>query len=128
LARSAAAILMLLSAVLVHAAPPEARLNIPEFPGLEKRASGIVNVTLDSRLLGLAARFLDSSNPEDAAAKEVISGIAGIYVRSYTFDADFAYPTEEVERVRKQLTTSTWQQIVEARNPKERSHVNIHLC
>src|ERR1700679_2884488 len=74
------------------AAASDVQLKMPNFDSLAAKASDSVNITLDSALLGIAAGFLDSSKPEDAAAKELIGGLQGIYCRSYTFDKDFAYP------------------------------------
>lgn len=126
----AAPVAALLSSVALAAAPaaPPGLLVLPEFEGLAKRASESVNISLDTALLGLAASFLDSSQPEDAATKELIGGLKGIYVRSYTFDEDFAYPTAQVERVRAQLTGPGWQRLVEVDNAKERTHVDIYVC
>jgi len=84
------------------AAAPDVQLKMPNFDSLAAKASDSVSITLDSALLGIAAGFLDSSKPEDAAAKELIGGLKGIYVKSYTFDKDFAYPTADVDLVRKQ--------------------------
>ena len=84
---------------LAVAAPP-APLKLPEFESLAAKASESVNVSLDSSLLGLAAGFLDPKDPEDAAAKQLIAGLKGIYVRNYTFDQDITYPAAEVEALR----------------------------
>jgi hypothetical protein len=85
------------------AAPP-APLKLPDFDALAAKAAQSVNITLDSNLLGLAAGFLDSSKPEDAAAKELVAGLRGVYVRSYTFDQDFVYAAADLDAVRKQLS------------------------
>ena len=117
----------LLSSVALAAAPP-GLLVLPEFDGLAQKATESVNISLDTPLLGLAASFLDSRQPEDAAAKELIGGLKGIYVRSYTFDEDFAYPSAQVERVRAQLTGPGWQRLVEVHSSRERTHVDIYVC
>lgn len=108
------------------AAPP-VPLKLPSFDGLAAKAISSVNVTLDGALLSTAAAFLDSSDPDDAAAKQVISGLKGIYVRSYTFDSDFAYPVADVDAVRKQLSAPGWQQIVSTHNNKDHTKVDIYL-
>jgi hypothetical protein len=108
------------------AAPP-GPLRLPSFDGLAAKASKSVNVTLDANLLGVASGFLSSDDPGDAAAKDVIQGLKGIYVRSYTFDTDFAYPVAEVEVLRKQLSGAGWQPLVVAHDSKEGSRVDIYL-
>ena len=117
--------LLLASAPLAVAAPP-GQLQLPNFDSLTGNAIQSVNITLDPSLLSLAAGFLDSSNPEDAATKEVVSGLRGIYVRSYTFDKDFAYPTADVDKVRKQLSAPGWQQLVQVRS-KDQANVDIYM-
>ena len=117
--------LLLASAPLAVAAPP-GQLQLPNFDSLTGTAIQSVNITLDPSLLSLAAGFLDSSNPEDAATKEVVSGLRGIYVRSYTFDKDFAYPTADMDKVRKQLSAPGWQQLVQVHS-KEQANVDIYI-
>jgi hypothetical protein len=105
----------------------EGQLKLPEFDGLADKASEVVTITLDPALLGLAARFLDPAKPEDAAVREAIAGIKGIYVRKYSFDQDFVYPQADVEGVRKQLSAPGWQRLVEVRSRKEQQKVDIYL-
>lgn len=102
-------------------------LELPDFGALADKASESVNITLDSTMLGLASRFLDAEDPADAAARDAIAGIKGIYVRSYAFDTDFAYSTADVERVRRQLTTPGWKRLVEVRSRRERTAVDIFV-
>ncbi len=105
----------------------EGQLKLPNFDGLSEKASEVVTITLDPALLGLAARFLDPAKPEDAAVRAAIVGIKGIYVRSYKFDTDFAYPKADVEAVRKQLVAPGWQRLVEVRSRKEQQNVDIYI-
>ncbi len=100
-------ILLLFTVTTLLAGAPAAAvpgmLTVPSFDALAKKATESVNISLDSSLLGLAAGFLDPASPEDAAAKEVIAGLKGIYVTSYRFAEDFAYPSAEIDSVRRQL-------------------------
>jgi len=116
-----------LGASVALAAPP-AQLVLPEFPELSARATESVNISLDPSLLSLAAGFLDSSDPGDAATKDLIGGLKGIYVRSYTFDQDFAYPLAQVDLVRKQLAAPAWQRLVEVNSAREHTHVDIYVA
>jgi hypothetical protein len=109
-------------------AAPAAQLYLPDFDALAARATETVNISLDPSLLGLAASFLDSSNPDDAATKELIAGLRGIYVRSYTFGQDFAYPSAQVDLVRKQLAPPAWQRLVEVNSTRDRTHVQIYVA
>jgi hypothetical protein len=105
----------------------DARLVMPDMRSLEARATEVVSVTLDAPLLGLAARFLDDSKPEDAAAKQLVAGLKGVYVRSFKFDTDFAYPKADVDALRKQLLAPGWQPLVEVRSLKAHTHTDIYI-
>lgn len=105
----------------------DARLKLPAFAGLEEHASEVVNITLDSAMLGLAARFLSSEKPDDAAVKALVQGLTGIYVKSFKFESDFAYPKSDVDALRKQLSAPGWQRLVEVRSRKENSNVDIYV-
>lgn len=109
------------------ASAADGKLSLPEFGGLADKASEVVTITLDPALLGIAARFLDPAKPEDRAVREAITGIKGIYVRSYKFDEDFAYPRADVDSVRKQLTAPGWQRLVEVRSRKQQQNVDIYI-
>lgn len=111
-------------------APPPAlgALHLPNFDAIADKAVQRVDITLDTSLLGLAAGFLDSSKPDDAATKEVLRGLKGVYVRSYKFDRDFVYPEADVDAVRKQLSGPGWQRLVGVRNSPDHSNVDIFIC
>jgi Domain of unknown function (DUF4252) len=108
-------------------AAPNPRLAIPSFSALAQKATESVTITLDPGLLGLAAKFLDSSDPQDAATKEVLKGLQGIYVRSYTFDKDSAYQQADIEAVRSQLAAPGWNRLVETRSRKTHADVDIYI-
>jgi hypothetical protein len=110
------------------AASPTGRLTLPDFNSLGPRASDSVSIALDASLLGVAARFLDGEDPDERALQELIRGLQGIYVKSYTFDRDFAYPTAEVASVRQQLAAPEWQRIVQVHDGKQQTAVDIYLC
>jgi len=103
------------------------QLRIPEFAALANKASESVNVTLDPQLLGMACRFLNADDPEQADVKKLCTSLSGIYVRSYTFDKDFAYPQADVDGVRRQLSGPGWSRIVGARSNKENTNVDVFV-
>src|SRR6478735_2105506 len=79
-------------------AQTKGRLNLPEFAALSEKASETVTVTLDSNLLGIAARFLSNEDPEQAKAKKLVSSLSGVYVQHFTFESDYAYPQGDIDR------------------------------
>jgi Domain of unknown function (DUF4252) len=106
---------------------PSPKLVIPSFSGLAQKATESVTITLDPAMLGMAARFLDSNDPQDAATKEVLKGLQGIYVRSYTFDKDSAYQQADIDAVRSQLAAPGWNRLVETRSRKTHADVDIYI-
>jgi hypothetical protein len=121
-------ILVLLALMLARPGwAAEPRLTLPDFSSLEDKASETVNITLDSTMLGLATRFLSSDDPDDAAVKELVKGLTGIYVKSFQFETDFAYPKSDVDKVRRQLSAPGWQRLVEVRSRKSNSDVDVYV-
>jgi hypothetical protein len=107
---------------------PPAKLLLPDFSSLGSAATDSVAITLDASLLAFAARFLDTGDPDERSVKEMIGGLQGIYVRSYTFDKAFAYPASDIAAIRKQLGAPCWQQIVQTRSSKQQTAVDIFIC
>ena len=115
----------LLIFVLALAAPLYAqRLNL-DFPALAERASETTDVTLDGPMLRLAAKFLNSHDPDERDAKDLIKSLAGIYVHSYEFDKDGEYDRSVIEKVRSQLGPS-WRPMVTVRS-RVKENVDIYL-
>ena len=113
------ALMFLFATLALPAAAQQVNL---EFPGLAERASEVVDVTLDARMLRLASKFL-SMAPDERAARDIIRKLEGIYVRSYEFDREGEYDRSIVDRVRSQLGAS-WSKIVNVRSRK-RENVEI---
>jgi hypothetical protein len=114
-------------AVAATAFASDSLLKLPSFDSLEKKSSNVVIITLDEKLLGVATRFLDPNSIEDAAVKQIVSGLHGVYVRNFQFDHDFEYPKSDVEIVRKQLSSPGWQQLVKIRSRKDQTNVDVYL-
>jgi len=119
-------LIALLAPALAWAAP-NPRLVLPDFAALAQKATQAVTITLDPGLLSLAARFLNGSDPQDAATREIIKGLQGIYVRSYTFDRDSAYRQEDIDAVRKQLAAPGWNRLVETHSKRTQANVDIYI-
>jgi len=125
-----ARVVLTLTALLIAGpafAQSKGQLRIPEFAALADKASESVNVTLDSQLLGMACRFLNAQDPEQAAAKKLCTGLTGIYVRHFEFDEDFAYPKVDIDGVRRQVSAPGWSRIVGARSNKENTNVDVFV-
>ena len=123
-------LLMLMIALmwpLSSIAAPNPKLTLPDFAALAQKASDSVNITLDAPLLAMAGRFLDSSDPQEAATQQVIKGLQGIYVRSYSFDEDAAYKAADIDAIRAQLSAPGWTRLVQTRSRKSHADVDIYI-
>src|SRR5688500_16957271 len=88
-----AAVLLAPSIGLAQAAPAQfsgARLQLDGLERLTKLAREVVNITVGPEMLSVALPSLDQ-DPKQAAVKEMLSNLRGIYVRSFEFSQDTAY-------------------------------------
>lgn len=103
-----------------------ARLLLPNLDALAKRAADTVDVTLDASLLQLAASFMTGGDADEAAVRELLRGLKGIYVKSYEFDADGGYSPADLEGVRTQLGRGSWTRLVNVTSSKDRSSSEVY--
>lgn len=106
-------ILLVFGGTLTVIRAQDARLQLDFLNKLEAKASETVDVTVDGSLLQIASKFLDKSNdPDKAQIKAIISGLKGVYVKSYEFDNAGGYSTADVDQIRQQLQTANWARMV----------------
>jgi hypothetical protein len=95
---------------------------LPLPPAVEKalaaRASDVTEVTLGKNMLAFASKFMNGKDQDEAATRQLITGLDGIYVREYEFDKEGQYSMEEIEQLRKYFETSEWTSIVRERERK----------
>ena len=116
-------IIAFIFAAAALAAPALAQTDqLPLPPAVEKelaaRASNVTEVTLGKNMLAFAAKFMNGKDKDEAATRQLIEGLEGIYVRSYEFDKEGQYSMEEIEQLRKYFETSEWSPIVRERERK----------
>jgi hypothetical protein len=119
-----AAALFTLAPQMARAQDP-ARLQLAPLDSLEPRAEQTINITMDGKVLQLALRFLSDKKPNEAKIKEAVSGIKGIYVKSFRFDQDNLFTSNDVESIRSQLRSPMWSQLVEVRSKKEGQNIDV---
>ncbi|HEY0157584.1 MAG TPA: DUF4252 domain-containing protein [Thermoanaerobaculia bacterium] len=109
---------------LVFALPASAQKINLDFPGLADRAEEVVDITVDASMLRLASKFFSKNNADERALRDMISGLEGIYVRSYQFAREGEYDRLMVDRIKTQLGPS-WKPLVTVRS-KKKENVNIY--
>ena len=113
----------IIAITLVFALPAFAQKLHIDFPDLEDRADEVVDITLDASMLRLAGKFLSGTDADEREIRQLLSGLQGIYVRSYSFAKDGEYDRSLFDQVRRQLG-SNWQPLVTVRS-KTKDNVNI---
>jgi hypothetical protein len=112
----------------VSAFAQDAKLQISQLDKLAAKAENVVEVTLDKNLLQVAAKFLNSKNPQEAAVKELVNGLQGVYVRVFEFDKPGEYQLSDIEPIRSQITAAAgWSKIVGVMSRREGQKVDVHL-
>ena len=118
----------LLTLPAIAAAADPGRLLLPDFSALARKATRSVDISLDPSLLRLAGGAIGSdSGGNGAAVNDLIHGIRGIYVRSYTFDGPGQYSKADVKAVQAQLLAPGWQPVVSTHDLKQGSNVDIYI-
>jgi len=98
-------------------------------PALEKelaaRASDVTEVTLGKGMLCFAVKFMNGNDADETAAKQLIEGLDGIYVREYEFDKEGQYSMDDVDKLRQSFETSEWTPIVRERERKNGESTDV---
>ena len=102
-----------------------ARLQLAHLDRLASLAEESVNVAIDPSMLKVASAFLKADG-DQAAVKEMLAGLTGIYVRSLEFGRENAYTPEDVNIIRKQLMTPGWTRLVTVDSKRDRELVEIY--
>jgi len=103
-------------------------VQIPEqIEKLAAKSSETVNVTLDGPLLQLAGQFLNSAKADEQQAKQVVSKLKGIHVRSFEFTKAGEYSEADVAAFRVQLRAPAWSRIVDTESKANGEHVEIFM-
>ena len=114
--------ILFLAAASIAATAAAQNSPLPLPPAVEKdlaaRASNVTEVTLGKNMLAFAAKFMNGKDKDDAATRQLIQGLDGIYVREYEFDKTGEYSAEEIAKLRKYFETSEWSPIVHERERK----------
>jgi hypothetical protein len=92
---------------------------------LAAKASDSVDLSLNKDMLQFAGKFLSSKNADEAKAKELISGLEGIYIKSFEFDKDGVWSQADLDQVRNQLKTPEWSRIVGVKSGPDQESAEV---
>ena len=119
-------LLIALFAVLSAAPPSRAQLNL-NLDNLKAKAKESVDVSLDANMLQLAGKFLSSKKDDEAAVKELVSKLKGVYVKTFEFDKEGLYSQTDLQPVREQLKAPGWSRMLGVQENSDREGVEIYV-
>lgn len=114
-----ALLLVITSAFVVRAQDP--RIQMSSLDHLAAKASQTIDVNIDERLMRIAAKVLSDLDADEKEIKKLVTGLKGIYVKSFEFDNDGQYAAADVEPIRTQLRAPGWSRLVNVNSRKEGS-------
>lgn len=86
---------------------------------LAPKAAETVEVNLDENMLRMAGRFMaGKEGGDEAAVKDLLKNLRGIYVRVFRFNSAGEYSLGDVEKFRSQYNGGGWNKIVDTRSGK----------
>lgn len=122
---AALAVLFVLSATATAMAQ-NPRIQTSQLDALAAKASETVDVNIDESLMALTTKFLSSKDEDEKNVKELVSGLKGIYVKSFEFESEGQYTDADLESIRSQLRNPAWSRIINARSKKDGS-IEVYL-
>jgi Domain of unknown function (DUF4252) len=114
---SVALLLILAALVTVNAQDP--RIQMANLDHLAAKASQTVDVSIDQRMIQIAAKLLSNKDQDEVEAKKLVTGLKGIFVKSFEFDTDGQYSTADLESIRSQLRGPLWSRLLNVTSKKE---------
>ena len=119
-------ILSLLVALPFAAQAQDSRLQLGSLDHLAAKANQTVDVSVDERLMKVAAKVLSDKNADEREVKKVVEGLKGIYVKSFEFDTEGQYTAADLETIRTQLRGPGWTRLVNVTSKKD-GNVEVYL-
>jgi len=122
-----AALLLGCAAVAAQTPAPQAsRIELSSLDHLAAKASQTVDVNIDERLMRLAAKAFSDKDADEREIKKLITGVKGIYVKSFEFDSDGQFTAADMEAIRAQMRGPNWTRVVNVTSKKE-GNVEVYL-
>jgi len=114
------ALLLVVGAALVaQAQAPDSRLQLSSLDHLATKASQTVDVNIDERLLRIAIKIFSDDDADEREIKKLVTGLKGVYVKSFEFENDGQYTAADLESIRTQLRGPGWSRLVNVTSRKE---------
>ena len=108
-------------AVAALAAPAGAqtaagRLRLEGLEKLAPKAAEAVNIEIDGILIKFAGSILSDEDADERAVKELVTGLRGVYVKSYEFKSAGQFAEADLAAVREQLRAPGWSRVMDVKS------------
>ena len=120
------AVLLLITATITLRAQ-DPKLQMAHLDHLATKASETVDVNIDERLIQIAAKVFNDKDEDEAQIKKLVTGLKGIYVKSFEFENENAYSPADIESIRLQLKGAAWSRLVNVTSKRE-GIVEVYLA
>lgn len=104
------------------------KVQLDNLDKLAAKAEESSEVSLSGPMLGLASKFLSSKKGDEAKAKDIISGLKGVYVRTFEFAKDGTYSQEDLRAIREQIRGGAWSRLVSVKSKGDGETVDVCAC
>jgi hypothetical protein len=112
--------------LLISCAGAQQQLQF-DWSKLAAKAVEKVDVTLEGPVLEMATKFLSSDKGDEAKIKQLVQGLKGIYVKSFTFDKEGQYSEADLSAIRSQLRAPEWSKIVDVQEKHESTGIYLKM-
>lgn len=92
------------------------RLRLESLERLAPKAAEAVNIEIDGILIKFAGSILSDEDADERAVKELVTGLRGVYVKSYEFKAAGEFAEADVAAVREQLRAPGWTRVMDVKS------------
>ena len=94
------------------------RLRLESLEKLGPKAAEAVNIEIDGILIKFAGSILSDEDADERAVKELVTGLRGVYVRSYEFKSDGQFAEADVAALREQLRAPGWSRVMDVKSKR----------
>ena len=92
------------------------RLRLESLEKLAPKAAEAVNIEIDGILIKFAGSILSDEDADERAVKELVTGLRGVYVKSYEFKSAGQFAEADVAAVREQLRAPGWSRVMDVKS------------
>lgn len=126
ISKTALLAVMLAGGLVATASAQDPKIQMAHLDQLAAKASETVDVNIDERLVQIAIKVFDVNDPDEAKVRKLVSGLKGIYVKSFEFDSDNMFSSADLDTIRMQLREPAWARIAQVKSKRD-TNVEVYL-